>query len=305
MSRPSKRPRLLQPREISELIVDTDSDEARVSSDVSSDEGGYESVPGLSQPQPYRQTPSCHESSSSILSSASDEEDAGESGPGEQTQQPVTLQWTRPSCPQSSVAHTYTGGPRGKKDNEASHINDGSSPLSVFLLYFAEIITLLVFETNRYYQDYIDGFDEGPSPEPDVTEAEMFVFLALTIQMGHGVRDKLTDYWSTLDQLYTPFYGTMMKRDRYLHILRYLHFTDNKNEPDRTDEAFDRLWKIRDLFEILNATFSKFYNPSENLAIDEVIVSFKGRVIFKQYIPKKRKRFGIKIFKLCDSTGYT
>jgi len=133
----------------------------------------------------------------------------------------------------------------------------------------------------------------------------MFVFLALTIQMGHGVRDKLTDYWSTLDQLYTPFYSTMMKRDQYLHILRYLHFTDNRNEPDRTYEMFDRLWKIRDLLEILNATFSKFYNPSDNLAIDEVIVSFKGRVIFKQYIPKKRKRFGIKIFKLCDSTGYT
>ena len=32
-----------------------------------------------------------------------------------------------------------------------------------------------------------------------------FVFLALTIQMGHGVRDKLTDHWSTLDQLYTSF----------------------------------------------------------------------------------------------------
>ena len=47
------------------------------------------------------------------------------------------------------------------------------------------------------------------------------------------------------------------------------------------------------------------HNPSENLAVDEVIVSFKGRVIFKQYIPKKRKCFGIKIFKLCDSTGYT
>ena len=64
-------------------------------------------------------------------------------------------------------------------------------------------------------------------------------------------------------------------------------------------------WKIRDLFEILNATFSIFYNPSENLSVDEVIVPFKGRVIFKQYIPKKRKVFGIKIFKLCDLTGYT
>ena len=42
----------------------------------------------------------------------------------------------------------------------------------------------------------------------------------------------------------------------------------------------------RPVFEILNDTFSKFYNPSENLAIDEVIVPFKGRVIFEQYIPK-------------------
>jgi len=97
---------------------------------------------------------------------------------------------------------------RGPKRKEG-----GSSPLSVFLLYFAENISLLVVETNRYYQDYIDGLDGGPSSEPDVTEAEMFVFLALTIQKGHGVRDKLTDYWSTLDQVYTPFYGTMMKWD--------------------------------------------------------------------------------------------
>jgi hypothetical protein len=60
-------------------------------------------------------------------------------------------------------------------DNEASHRNDGSSPLSVFLLYFVEFITLLVVETNRYYQDYIDRLVEGLSVEPDVTEAELFV----------------------------------------------------------------------------------------------------------------------------------
>jgi hypothetical protein len=61
---------LLLPSEISELIVDTDSDEAGVSSDINSlegdvisVEGGSESMPGLSQPQPYSQTASCHESS--------------------------------------------------------------------------------------------------------------------------------------------------------------------------------------------------------------------------------------------------
>jgi len=56
---------------------------------------------------------------------------------------------------------------------------------------------------------------------------------------------------------------------------------------------------------MLNGTLSKFYNPSENLVIDEVIVSFKGRVSFTQYIHKKCRYFGIKIFKLCDLTGYT
>jgi len=39
--------------------------------------------------------------------------------------------------------------------------------------------------------------------------------------------------------------------------------------------------------------------------VDEVIVQFKGRVVFRQYIPKKRKRFGIKIYKLCEESGYT
>ena len=39
--------------------------------------------------------------------------------------------------------------------------------------------------------------------------------------------------------------------------------------------------------------------------MDEVIVKFQGRVIFSQYIPKKSKSFGIKIYKLCDESGYT
>jgi len=92
--------------------------------------------------------------------------------------------------------HTFTRGPRGKRNSEAPHLNDSSRPLRVFLLYFAEIIKLLVVETNRYYHDHLERLDEGPSPQPDVTEAEILVFLAVTIQMGHCIADKLTDYWS-------------------------------------------------------------------------------------------------------------
>jgi hypothetical protein len=37
----------------------------------------------------------------------------------------------------------------GEKGDEAPYINDGSSPISIFLLHFAEIITLLVLQTHR------------------------------------------------------------------------------------------------------------------------------------------------------------
>jgi hypothetical protein len=67
-----------------------------------------------------------------------------------------------------------------------SHITDGSRPVRVFLLCVAEIINLLVVQTNSYYHNYTDRFDNGPSPEPDITEAEMFLFLSLATQMGHG-----------------------------------------------------------------------------------------------------------------------
>ena len=96
-----------------------------------------------------------------------------------------------------------------------------------------------------------------------------------------------------------------MQREIHRHALRFLHFTDNRNESDMTDENYDRLWKIRNPPEILNKTFSNFYSPSEQLAVDEVVILLKRRVIFRQYIPKKHKRFGIKIYKPHDETGYT
>jgi hypothetical protein len=79
------------------------------------------------------------------------------------------------------------------KIGEAPHINNTSNPLAVFMLFFAEVIGLLVVETNRYYHQYLDTIDQGPSPLPDISEAEMFLFLGIILQMGHCIRDRLTD----------------------------------------------------------------------------------------------------------------
>jgi hypothetical protein len=65
------------------------------------------------------------------------------------------------------------------------------------------------------------------------------------------------------------------------------------------------MWKLTTHFDVLSGLFAKFYNLSEHLVVDKVIVKFKGWVIFRQYIPKKHKHFSIKIYELSDMTGYT
>jgi len=67
----------------------------------------------------------------------------------------------------------------------------------------------------------------------------MFVLQAITIQMGCCSQDQLTDYWTKIDQFYTPFYSNMMKWNRYLHIPQFMHFTNNRNGADSTEENYD------------------------------------------------------------------
>ena len=109
--------------------------------------------------------------------------------------------------------------------------------LSTFVLFFFEIIQLLE-ETNRY-QQYWDTLDEGQSPFPGTTLQDMCLFWGIIVQMGHNQRDMLKGYWSTLDQCLLAFYRNTMNRDRFYHILRFLHFSDNKYDCDKTDKNYN------------------------------------------------------------------
>jgi hypothetical protein len=62
---------------------------------------------------------------------------------------------------------------------------------------------------------------------------------------------------------------------------------------------------MRNVFDIIDRTFPKFYNPTEQLAVEEDVVLFRGRNVFKCCMQKELKCSGMKIYKLCDSNGYT
>ena len=45
--------------------------------------------------------------------------------------------------------------------------------------------------------------------------------------------------------------------------------------------------------------------PQQQLSIDEAMISYKGRLSFLQYLPKKPKKWGMMAWALADSTvGY-
>ena len=191
--------------------------------------------------------------------------------------------WGPPQGRNTNI-HPFVSPVKGVKKSEAPHINKDSSPLSM-LMFFTEIFHLLVEQINVYYQQHLDRQARPICRLPDIMLSDMMTFVALALQMGHELKDTLHDFWLRLRQLHNPFYGKTMARDRFLHILHFLHFADNSQRPDE-DEEYDRLWKLRAVFDKLNEAYAKFCNPSEHLAVDEVIVKFKGRVIFRQYIPK-------------------
>lgn len=118
--------------------------------------------------------------------------------------------------------------------------------------------------------------------------------------MGIVKYPKIPDYWRKNRLYNNTFVPSVMSRNRFQLLLRVLHFANN----DGADKD-NRLYKVEDIIKKFQTKCSNEANPGETLAVDETMVPFRGRLIFRQYIPSKRHRYGIKLFKLCDPKGYT
>ena len=86
--------------------------------------------------------------------------------------------------------------------------------------------------------------------------------------------------------------------------MKFLHFQDNQDANyNANDPQRDRLFKVRAVLDILKERFNNVYYPPEHITVDESLILFKGRLLFKQYIKTKRSRFGIKFFELSTADG--
>lgn len=85
-------------------------------------------------------------------------------------------------------------------------------------------------------------------------------------------------------------------------MLQHLRFDDIDTRVER--KQVDRLAPIRFIFEYFVTNCKSAYTPFENVTIDEKLEAFRGRCLFRQYIPSKPNKYGLKIFAMVDSKLY-
>ena len=177
------------------------------------------------------------------------------------------------------------------------------SVLDHFLLFFQfQILDEIVKQTNLYYSQV--GAAKRVPPNFQTSREELMAFFAIVIAMGLAKLPDIHDYWRT-GITSMPWFRTIMSRDCFTTILRFLHLTDNTKQVPKDHPNYSKLFKLGDLPNILSQRFSQLYSPRRELSIDEQMIGTKCRVGFLQYMPKKPKKFGIKVWALCESlSGY-
>ena len=181
--------------------------------------------------------------------------------------------------------------------------------LEYFQLFFDEtLVKMIVDQTNLYAAQYME--DHGADMKQrsratkwvDTDSKEMRVYLALLLLQGIVQKPVVTDYFSKRASIETPFFAKTMNRDRFLLLSKFLHFSDNRSNPGDIPKKLYKLWPVLDH---MKQKFSTVYIPERDISIDESLMLWKGRLGWRQYIPSKRARNGIKSYELCESSsGY-
>ena len=96
----------------------------------------------------------------------------------------------------------------------------------------------------------------------------------MILNMGIIQLQDMKDYWSTHHTTNLSFFQSVFSRDRFFQIFGALYVGD----PDSTTKK----GKIQPFIDRLCAAFEAAHTPDRHIAIDESVISFKGRVSFPQ-----------------------
>ena len=117
----------------------------------------------------------------------------------------------------------------------------------------------------------------------------------------------LHQYWSKNWPFQTPTFSSIMSRDRFLLLLKFLHLTDNRNQVPRGSPGHDRLFKLRSFMSALITQFKLLYRRHRGRYQSMIASSAtKAASLFCSTCLKKTQKWGMKVCVLADAkTAYT
>ena len=182
----------------------------------------------------------------------------------------------------------------------------GINPIDIYNLFLTDdIVSMIVTETNRYAHQVINASQLTRRSRlhtwRDTDNAEMRKYIGIVIYMGLNPKPEIALYWSKSILYADPFVPNLMTRERFELLYRFLHFSDNNAPHDEQDG----LYKFIPLCDSLISRYQTVYNPGSEIVIDESTVCFRGRLGFRQYLPGKSHKYGMKLYKLCTPESYT
>lgn len=182
---------------------------------------------------------------------------------------------------------------------------ENTTPYDYFrLLLDDNLLELIVRESNSYAENIF--LNEGTYEHSritrwkEITKAELLLFIGLLLHTGTIKCNILKDYWKRHWLFGLTCFSKYMSRDRFFLILRCLHFAENIVGGDPPE---DRLYKIRPVLNYFQAKMNTIYYPGKNLSLDESMLLWRGRLIFRQYLQNKRHKYGIKMYMITEPDG--
>lgn len=129
---------------------------------------------------------------------------------------------------------------------------------------------------------------------------EIKAFIGILYLAGHlkSTRQNLEELWGK-DGFGVDMVHLVMSIKRFVFILKCLRFDDREARVKNNEK--DKLAPIREIFEKMVHNCRSSYSLGQNCTIDEKLEGFRGRCSFKQYIPSKPNKYGIKIYALVDA----
>ena len=111
-------------------------------------------------------------------------------------------------------------------------------------------------------------------------------------------RHGLEQHWTTTSRGAIPAgtWSTIIPRQRFRDILRFIHFSDNMDVRAKQDRA----WKIRPVVDALQESFARGLHMGRWVAFDEMVIPSKSsRNAIRIYLKNKPHKYGTKLFAAC------